>query len=222
MNKLLIFILFFSCSIQAMDAFIADYEVYRDGKKTGLSSTELKQEGTLYSLTDKTNGTHGMASFLGFKRFEQTTFYLDNERFSPQTYKMSQKVAFKKRQSSFAVSSDTDLINGKYKDKSWQMKRPETFTTTNLTSLQLSSDICDGKTSNLSYPTIKNGKIKNYRFVITDQVDNIIEIDKVHSKSSRVTKTWLDKNQNCLPIRTYHVEEGKAPIETKLINIQYQ
>ncbi len=222
MIKLFILITFFSCCTQAMNDFIADYEVYQDGKKSGLSSTELKRDGQLYSLTDKTNGTHGMASFLGFKRFEQTTFYFDNEQFMPQTYQMNQKIAFNKRQSSFAVSSDSDVINGKYKGKNWQMTRPETFSTTNLTSLQLSSDICAGKTNNLSYPILKNGKIKNYRFVITDQVDNIIEIDRVHSKSTRVTKTWLDKNQNCLPIRTFHLEEDKDPIETKLINVHYK
>jgi hypothetical protein len=206
----------------AMDLFKAEYTVYKDGKKIGISSTELTAKEPFYTLTDKTNGTHGMASFLGFKRTESTLFTEYNGQFLPESYQMKQKVAFKKRQSSFEIDRTNNMAYGSHKGKEWQKQVPAVFTTANLVALNLSQDVCQGKTDDLNYTIVKDGKVKQYQFVITEVKGDIVEIDKLHSKPARVTKTWLDKNQNCLPIRTYHIEEGKEALETKLLKLTIQ
>ena len=200
--------------------FKAEYTVYKDGKKIGLSSIELAQEAPFYTFTDKTNGTHGMASFLGFKRVEETLFTESNNQFLPESYKMEQKVAFNKRHSEYQVDKENMIVYGNStKGNDWQSEVPPVFSTPNLVSLNLFQDICAGKTSNLNYLVLKDGVVKNYNFKITSQVNGIIEIDKIHTKPSRITKTWLDKSQKCLPIRTYHIEEDEEPLETKLIKL---
>ena len=219
MIKNILLFLLVTTNASALEPFKAEYTVFKDGKKIGLSSIELSYEAPFYTLTDNTNGTHGMASFLGFKRLEVSLFTEKDGVFLPETYSMNQKVAFNKRKSNYQVDNKNHLVVGKHKDDNWQLDAPAVFTTPNLVSLTLFQDICAGKTKNLDYTIIKDGKIKHYSFKISSSLDNIIEVDKLHSKPSRITKTWLDTNQMCLPIKTYHIEEGEDPIETKLIKI---
>lgn len=216
LKYIVLFILFVSINSQAMDPFIAKYTVFKDGKEIGDSSIELTKEESFYRLTDKTKGTHGMASFLGFKRSEVTLFAEKEGKLDIDSYQMKQKVAFNKRLSSFQVDKQTQMVYGKHKGDEWQVDLPALFYTPNLVSLKLFDDICAGKKEKLEYPVLKAGKLQVYKFVITSEKGTLIEIDKLHSKPSRITKTWLDTNQHCIPVRTYHKEEGEDALESKL------
>ena len=205
----------------AVKLFKAEYNVFKDGKEIGISSIELVKESPYYRIIDKTNGTHGMASFLGFKRSEISAFEEKDNNFFPESYEMKQKVAFKKRHSNFQTDTETQMVYGKHKGKQWQIKLPESFSTPNLVSLNLSRDICAGLTDNLNYSVLKRGVLVTYQFKITSTKDNIIEVDKIHSKPSRITKTWLDTKQNCISIKTFHLEEGEDPLESKLKQVTF-
>ena len=215
----LIIISFISFNAQALELFKAEYQVFKDAKLIGDSSIELTKDDRLYSIIDKTNGTHGMASFLGFKRSEVTFFTEENNKLLPQSYSMNQKVAFNKRKSDYRVDQNNLMAYGKYKDKNWELNITDLFLTPNLVSLKLFSDVCSNKKNDFNYPVLKRGKIQNYQFKITSQKNNIIVVDKIHSKPSRITTMWLDVSKNCLPIRTYHIEEGEDSLETKLTQI---
>ena len=204
---------------QAFELFKADYEVFKDGKKIGTSSTELTKNASNFKITDKADGTHGMASFLGFRRSEVTVFTENNNNFVPNSYQMKQKVAFNKRYSEYQIDEQKQMVYGVHKGNEWQMQIPTNFSTPNLVGLNLSQDICKGKKLDLNYQIVKDGKIQSYSFKIITENDGIIEVDKIHSKPSRITKTWLDKKQKCLPVKTYHVEKGEDPLETKLIKL---
>ena len=201
----------------ALDLFKVDYTVLKDGKKIGISSMEVAYETPFYTLTNQTNGTHGMASFLGFKRTEKTLFTEDDGNLSVKSYDMTQKVAFSKRHSEYAVDSKQQLAVGNYKGDEWQLAVPSEYSSPNLVALNLAKDICAGKTENLNYKVVKGGKLKEYKFSVKSSVDGIIEVDKIHSKASRITKTWFDTNQQCIAIKTYHIEKGQDPLETKLV-----
>jgi hypothetical protein len=218
-KKITALLLLLSVNAHALDLFKAEYKVYKNGKEIGTSSIELSQETPFYKIIDKSNGTHGLASFLGFKRTEETIFLDSDGQFLPQSYKMNQKVAFNKRSSEFKIDTEKHTAIGKYKGNEWQSKVPTVFSTPNLVSLNLFHDICAGKTENLNYPVLKKGKIQTYQFKITSKKDGIIEVDKVHSKPTRITKTWLDSKQQCIPVKTYHVEKDEDPLESKLIQL---
>ena len=143
-------LLLLSVNVQALDLFKADYKVYKDGKEIGSSSIELSQDAPFYKITDKSNGTHGMASFLGFKRTEETLFLDNNGQFLPESYKMYQKVAFNKRSSEFQIDAEKHTAYGKYKGDEWQSPVPTVFSTPNLVSLNLFKDICSGEKENLN------------------------------------------------------------------------
>jgi len=222
MIKKILLLLIVTFNAYALDLFKAEYTVFKDGKKIGLSSIELTKNNPFYTITDKTNGTHGMASFLGFKRSETTLFTESDGKFYPESYEMKQKVAFNKRHSDYQVDKETQMAYGKHKGDQWQTKIPDVFSSPNLVSLNLFRDVCQNKTTGLNYKVLKNGELKNYAFKITSHIDDIIEVDKIHSKPSRITKTWLDTKQNCLPIRTYHIEEGEDALETKLVQLKIE
>ena len=218
-KKLLIISIFLAFNSHALELFKAEYIVFKDGKQIGDSSIILSKDEPFYTITDKTNGTHGMASFLGFKRSETTLFTEKNDAFIPESYQMNQKVAFNKRQSEYQIDHDQQLVVGNYKGDDWQLNTTEPFLTPNLVSLKLFKDICTGKKNNLSYQVLKKGKLQTYNFAITSQKDNIIEVDKIHSKPTRITKLWLDTNKQCLPVSTYHIEEEEDALETKLTKL---
>jgi len=209
-------------NVQALNLFKADYTVYKDGKEIGSSSIELTHDAPYYKITDKSSGTHGMASFLGFKRSEVTLFTENNSHFFPESYKMNQKVAFNKRNSEYHVDVKEHKAYGKYKGNEWQSPVPAEFSTPNLVSLNLFQDICTGKTQDLNYTVLKKGKLQTYQFKITSQKNGVIEVDKIHSKPTRITKTWLDSKHQCIPIKTYHVEEGEDPLESKLVQLKIE
>lgn len=218
-KTLLLLALFGLCisnNVAALDLFKAEYTVFKDGKQIGTSSIELTQDSSFYTITDNTIGTHGMASFLGFKRSETTHFTEKNNNFTPNYYEIKQKVAFQKKYSSYQVDEKTQMIYGKNKGNDWQVSIPNNFLTPNLVSLKLFQDICAKKTSVLNYNILKNGELKSYSFKISSTQNNIIEIDKIHSNPNTITKTWLDATQNCIPIKTYHKEKNEDALETKL------
>ncbi|VAW39306.1 hypothetical protein MNBD_GAMMA01-1978 [hydrothermal vent metagenome] len=220
-KTILILLLVTTFRVQALDLFKAEYTVFKDGKQIGNSSIELSKDEQFYRITDQTKGTHGMASFLGFKRSEETLFSESDGKFIPDSYHMKQKVAFNKRHSDYQVDAETQMIYGSHKGDAWQIKTPAMFLTPNLVSLRLFQDICAGKTADLTYRVLKAEKVVDYHFKITSQNDGIIEVDKIHSKPSRVTTTWLDTKQQCLPIKVYHLEEGEDVLETKLIKVSF-
>ena len=219
-NTLLLLLLFCTQSY-ALDLFKAQYHVFKDGKEIGSSSIELKKQDNYFSIIDQTKGTHGMASFLGFKRTEVTDFFVKDDGLIPELYQMEQKVAFKKRRSNYQVDDETQMVYGEHKGKAWQIKLPKDFSTPNLVSLRLAEDVCANKTENLNYNVLKRGELVNYQFTIISQKDNIIEVEKVHAKPSRITKTWLDTNQHCISVKTYHAEEGEDPLESKLMQVTF-
>ncbi len=220
MTKILfILTILLSFNVFALDTFKANYTVFKSGKEIGKSTIELIQDGDSYLLKDETDGTHGMASFLGFKRSETTSFYDINGNLIPHSYFMKQKVAFNKRESNYQIDFDQNKITGNHKGKSWNtLNFEENYSTPNLVKINLSIDVCAGKKDNLNYKVLDAGKLKQYTFVIEKEENSVVEISKKHSKASRITKTWLDKTQHCLPIKTYHIEEGEEPIETQLID----
>lgn len=219
MIKRILILLFVTHNVTAFDLFKAEYTVFKDGKQIGVSSIELTQNTPFYTITDSSNGTHGMASFLGFKRTEVTMFTEDGGIFIPDSYDMNQKVAFKKRHSSYQIDNETKMVYGIHKGSEWQDKTPSNFSTPNLVSLRLFHDVCSNKTTDLNYKVLKKGEIKNYEFKITSTKGNIIEVDKVHSNPNTITKTWLDTKQHCLPIKTYHKEKKEDVLESKLIKL---
>jgi hypothetical protein len=218
-KKLILFSLLTSFNLFAVETFKAEYKVFKSGKEIGKSTIELQQNGDSYLLKDETDGTHGMASFLGFKRSETTSFYDKDDQMIPLSYEMTQKVAFNKRESSYLINLDSNSISGTHKGKKWNTDNFEqSYSTPNLVKINLALDICSGKTDNLSYQVLDGGELKQYDFSIENELDGIVEVDKIHTKPSRITKTWLNTKKNCLPIKTYHLEEGEDPIETKLID----
>ena len=209
--------IFLITNANSAEPFKAEYKVFKAGKEIGKSSIELSQKDDKLTLIDKTNGTHGMASFLGFKRSETTLFDSVDGTLLPVSYKMNQKVAFNQRKSNFKVENES--IEGKHKDKSFSLITPDnSFTTPNLVKLNLANDICNGKTESLSYQVIDSGKLKTYKFEIASVKENIVEVNKVHTKPHRITKTWLDSERQCLPVKTYHSEKDEDILETKIIN----
>lgn len=213
--KLLVIALTFTQISFGMQPFEAEYEVFRDDKILGSSSVKLSKSDN-YTLSDITKGTHGLASILGFSRFEETQFSHSGELFNPINYQMKQKVAFRKRQSNYKIFDGK--ITGKSKGGNWELNKPETFfSTPNLVKLNLAADVCNGKIDNLVYPVIDKAKVKNMTFILDSVKENIYELSIQHNKDTRSTKLWLDKNKNCLSVRTIHIEKGEK-METKLIS----
>lgn len=205
-----------SDATQLPPTFEATYLITRDGKPTAEQHTKLAQNNSAqYHLTDITKGTHGLASFTGFKRSESTTFELLDEAIKVNQHQMQQKVAFKKKRFSFRTDATTGQINGHYKDD-FILEADVRPISPHLLPIWLSTLVC-GTNTELTVPVLKSNHIKYYQFKTEPQADDTTLVTRIYpANSDRSTQMWFDQNNHCLPIKTQHQEGDDPLIETTL------
>ncbi len=197
-------------------AFEATYLITRDGKPTAEQHTKLTQQNAAqYQLTDITKGTHGLASFTGFKRSEHTTFELQAQSIQVNQHQMQQKVAFKKKKFSFRTDAETGQISGHYKDD-FVLQAEVHPISPHLLPIWLSTLVC-GTTTEFTVPVLKSDHVKYYQFKTEPQADNTTLVTRIYpANSDRSTQMWFDQDNHCLPVKTQHREGDDPLIETTL------
>ncbi|MCF6318189.1 MAG: hypothetical protein L3J83_02755 [Proteobacteria bacterium] len=206
----------------AIEPFNAEYLVFRDGKQTGkLTTTLVKSNDGTYTLTDTMKGTHGLASFIGFTRTEKSTFTKDDSSIIIKSHQMKQKVAFKTKKYGFSSDPITKQITGYYKKKPFKILTPgESLISSHMIPVLLARDVCAGKTK-LEYNVLKGSQIRKEHYQLTDSNNKHYLINKIYPENkTKKTQTWLDKTNNCLPLKTRHQEKDKPAIEIRVINLK--
>ncbi len=225
MTKLLILI---ECSLaipmaQAFNlpaSYEATYSVSRGGKAMAKQTTTYLSLPSQHTLSDTTEGTHGLASFTGFKRNETTNFEIAGDKVTAIEHKMRQKVAFKKKSYQFKLSAKENIINGKNK-KPFTLQTDIKPISSHMLPLWLSAQVCKKSVSslkNISIPVLKSKKIKTYDFNVFAEANHLVRVERIYPKTvQKSSHIWLNTKQNCIPVKTLHKETGEPMIETKLL-----
>lgn len=214
-----ILIILYSPFACAIIAFEAEYEVLKNGKKTAKQTTHLKYipHNDTYQLTDSTIGTKGLASLLGFSRQESTVFKLKNQIMDAIQHTMQQKISFKKRIYSFEKQKNNYFIS--YKGKNSKIPLTSTLISSHAIPINLSLIACQNIDSK-EFTILKSSHPKKYKFQFKKE-NNLIKAERIYPNGvARKTYLWLNPQQHCLPVKSYHQEGDKDPVETRLINLK--
>ena len=200
----------------------ATYTIKRDGKPTAEQKSTFKRTADGgYWLQDKTKGTHGLASLSGFERKETSQFYLDDQTLTGIDHSMQQEVAFKTKRFKFNTAVGSDTIEGKHKKKPFSVRTNEKPISSHMIPWWISAMVCQGD-QNIALNVMKSNKIKTYHFKVTDEQQNLIQVERVYDAGvQRSTSMWLDKNKNCFPVKTQHQEGDDPVVETVLKKHQF-
>ncbi len=198
----------------ALTPYSLKYEVLTDGKVSGeLISTLSVSTPDQFVLSETTTGTKGMASFLGFKR-EEITRFSTQPSMTAQSYRMQQKVAFKKRQSNYRIDDQSQAIIGEHKGQQWRVDNNQPVISTSLLMLALAVDACAGKQT-MSYQVVVPNAVKTYRFEVQESTPDTIKVARIHDKKTAIS--WLDRHNQCLPLKSVYANGKGKVIETRLL-----
>ena len=197
--------------------FQATYHIYKDGKVMAEQKTTLKKAATgEYILSDKTIGTHGLASFTGFERTETSSFTTDSNHWTVSHHKMKQKVAFSKRQFSFSNDGQNAQITGSHKKKPFVLSNNEHPIAAHMLSVRLSALACFNQKTTFTVPVLKSKKLSQYQFTATTQTNKLIKVSRKYPDNiAKKSHIWFDPTQNCLAVKTQYTDDGDL-IETKI------
>lgn len=199
----------------------ATYEVSRGGKVLAEQTTTFESvTPNQYTLTDITQGTRGLASFTGFKRSETTHFEFNHDQIITIEHSMRQKVAFKNKYYQFKLQKNNTTITGKSK-QAFTIETALKPISSHMLPLWIGSQVCQESsplTELTNVPVLKSKLIKNYDFTVIDEGNHLYRVERIYpAETQRSSQIWLDKSQNCLPVKTHHKEAEKPAIETKLL-----
>jgi len=128
-------------------AYQAEYQITRGDKPTAQQSTELIViKPQHYKLTDRTKGTHGLASVTGFERTESTEFTLDGVKLLAINHRMKQDVAYSKREFQFNQSAGSAEITGKHQKKACSISSDQPPVSAHMIPWWLGHLACNGMT----------------------------------------------------------------------------
>ncbi|VAW44710.1 hypothetical protein MNBD_GAMMA02-824 [hydrothermal vent metagenome] len=227
-NAVFYFLLFSSLAVASFDikaatfpaSYQATYTVSRGGKAMAEQTTTFKSVSpNQYTLTDVTKGTHGLASFTGFERTETTHFQFEHNQTIAVEHNMQQKVAFKSKSYQFKALATENTISGQGK-QAFTLETTIKPISSHMLPLWLSIQACDDTkqlTNHINVPVLKSKRIKIYEFSIIDESPQLYRVDRIYpTDTQRSSQIWLDKNKQCLPIKTQHREPEEPVIETNL------
>lgn len=218
---ILLLILFFISPIQGFCAVIkpnndlkvskATYNLYWHGIKVGKSIHTVRKTNTDHFWVEWTSKP--LISFLPFKSYEKSEFYLKNYQIYPVQYIYNTQEKKKRKSGEIHFNQIASLPN-KAQDKISLY-------------FQLRQDLFLQK-KNFSYTVIEPERIKTYTFKIIGETNlktplgvlKTIQVEHISSNQERLTKFWLAKDLDYLIIKLQQVKKGKIIAESTLQRLE--
>lgn len=196
-------------------AFTAVYEIRRNDKLKAKQTTEWQKFNSQeYRLKDQLQGTHGLASWSGFKRTEQSTLQVIDNSWQTTAHNMQQKLLLKKWNYQFNRQKTT--IAGQHKDKEFTLHSEAPLFSTHALPIYAGALACQGQTE-FELKILKSDRLQTYRFIAkTISPKHIVLSRKYPAGSKKKSQSWLNRQQNCLTEKILF-DNGKGTIvETRL------
>lgn len=201
---------------QFLRPYFAHYDVYRNGKLLGTSTSVLsrEQDGKWFYRVS-TEATKGLGGLLGGEINESARFTVEAGVLKSEHYDLEQKVAFSKTRRSVDFDWVAKRASGKNQKKDWQMALQGDETDRLSANIRIRQQLAAGETQ-LSFRTIEKGELKIRDFevhaaemVATEMGEMLaIPVHRKHSNAKRTTVTWHAPQLGYLPVRVEHAKKG--------------
>ncbi len=213
------------------DTFVAEYNLYRNGKLLGVSTSELKRlNNTQFLYSIKSVSTRGLAAFLGVKVSQSSNFTLNNGMIVPSQYRYFQKISFSKDKDIARYNWLAMEVKGTENKDNYQHSLTLGAQDPASVNLHLLLAVCNQETS-LTVQVIDGRRIKTHHYLLGEAETvkvpagsfSSIKSTRLHTKPHRKTIAWHSPKLQFLPVKVEHQDKkNRMLMELKSIRFDRQ
>ncbi len=214
---------------EPLQAYTAEYEVFRNDKPLGRGIVTLKPDGLgHWELTSVTEGTRGLASLAGIEIRERSIVDLQDGRLQTLAYEYRQSAGWKKRERSVAFDPAAKRILSRDRDREFTFDLTPGVLDRQAVSLALSRDVAAGKRDLLSYSVVDRDELESQTFRVgaeervTTPAGTLAALRVERERSDargRKTTSWLGIEQGYIPVRVLQTEADGGSFEMRLVSV---
>lgn len=206
--------------------YLAEYDLYRNGKLTAKTVITLEVQGELLNYTSDSKGIKGLARFLGASDYEYSELHWKDQTLTPLQYRHQSKVAGRKKQWSAVFDWQADQVDTETKEGQFQL----TLQQGDLDPLSL--------TLAMAQKLASDDQQWQFRLVDEDEIDqhlyerripqqletalgcfSVQGSHRIRENSKRYTRAWYAPALNLVPVLIEHGKTGDSALELRLTSL---
>jgi hypothetical protein len=211
---------------QPLGAFEAQYDVFRNGSKLGVSSLKLESTPRGWVYSSRTEGTDGLAALAGVTITEVSRFRWAGDRLELLESTYDQKAAWKKRHRRIVCDEANGRISSEEEKRSTEHAYEPNVIDRHLSVLALANDLAANR-PDLAYRVAHKDKLLTDRYAIIgdESIDvpagryDALKLELQRDSRDRTTTIWASKAISFLPVKLQQVEPDGETIEMRLRSV---
>lgn len=210
-----------------LQPFVADYQVYRDGKPVGDATMQVaKLEANRWRVDLALRGTRGLVRLVGLN-IEQSTLFdvVDDGRYRPLTQSTVRHALFsgKKITGTYDWNAHSAIWEGDVKkDRRAAVPLQDGDMSALLINLAIIRDAQPGK--RLQYRFVDDGRIRNHEYAVSPELEKVT-VDDLDYNAMRVTRVRSGTEETVFwvsygvptPIRMVQRKNGQDVTDLRLV-----
>lgn len=225
----LLFLVAFSAPAPALEPFVANYQVFREGKALGEAVMQVVPESTpgRWRIDLNIRGTRGLVGLAGVNAQQSTVFDVNADAYRPLSQSTVRKAVFMGRQITgvYDWSSRTARWTGDVKKK---RQAPVPLQDGDMSGLLINlaivRDAQPGAT--LHYRFVDNGRARDHRYAVAQELEgvtvdgmgfNAMRVSRVQDASQDETILWVVDGVPT-PVRILQRDDGEDTFDLRLVD----
>lgn len=211
-------------------AYVAQYEVRRNGEPMGTATVSFApQGGGRYELRTHTVGTGGLAALAGADIDEKSVLAWRDGKPETQRYSYRQKVAWKTKERSLVVDAGARRIDSRDGDKRYSPPYETGVLDRHAVNVALMQDLAEGATGDRIYRVPQRNEIDTQRYRVTGKeslqtaigAQAVVRVERIRdSADGRKTTVWFGSDQHFIPLRMLQTEGDGETVEMRIVSIR--
>lgn len=214
-----------------LQPFVADYEVYREGKRVGDATLQVaKLDGGRWRVDLGLRGTRGLVKLVGLNIEQSTLFDVVDGRYRPLTQSTVRHALFsgKQKTGTYDWSTRSAIWEGDVKkDRRTAVALQDGDQSALLINLAIIRDAELGK--HLQYRFVDDGRVRNHEYVVSPELEKVT-VDDLDYNAMRVSRVRSGTEETILwvsygvptPIRMVQRKDGQDVTDLRLIQYRSQ
>jgi hypothetical protein len=213
-------------SIAAAPAnYTADYDVYRNGKLSGLATVKFTQQNNgRWELHSHTKGV-GAIAIAGVEINERSTIRRNGEKPETVDYRFEQKVAWKSKTRTLQVNPTTKQIKSTDKEKTYQLAYRDGVLDRHAIVVALMEDLKNTPSGDKYYQVADREAVEQQHYQVQSQAKldtamgklNALKVIRIRTDDSgRETSMWFGIDKQFVPLLIKQSESDGSAIEMRI------
>jgi Protein of unknown function (DUF3108) len=205
--------------------YTADYDVYRNGKLSGLATVKFTQQNSgRWELHSQTKGV-GAIAIAGVEINERSTIRRNGEKPETLDYRFEQKVAWKSKTRTLQVNAATKQIKSTDKEKTYQLAYRDGVLDRHAIVVALMEDLKNNPSGDKYYHVADRESVEQQHYQVQSQTKldtalgklNAMKVIRIRTDDSgRETSMWFASDKQFVPLLIKQSESDGSAIEMRI------